>query len=72
MGRQKLDHRPRRLLRAGTRLAPSRAPRLPKLVITLRNRAEEYLEKARGISDRQCARLLLVQANNYLKCAEET
>ena len=38
----------------------------------LRNRAEEYLEKARAVSDRQRARLLLVQAHNYLKRAEET
>jgi hypothetical protein len=38
----------------------------------LRSKAEEYLEKARGISDRQRARLLLVQAHNYLKSAEET
>jgi hypothetical protein len=41
-------------------------------VDVLRNKAEEYLEKARAISDRQRARLLLVQAHNYLKCAEET
>ena len=40
-------------------------------VDVLRNKAEEYLEKARAISDRQRARLLLVQAHNYLKCAEE-
>ena len=38
----------------------------------LRSKAEEYLEKARAISDRQRARLLLVQAHNYLKSAEET
>jgi hypothetical protein len=38
----------------------------------LRNRAEEYLEKARAVSDRQRARLLLLQAHNYLKRAEET
>ena len=38
----------------------------------LRNRAEEYLEKARAISDRQRARLLVLQAHNYLKRAEET
>ena len=38
----------------------------------LRSKAEEYLEKARGISDRQRVRLLLVQAHNYLKSAEET
>jgi hypothetical protein len=31
-----------------------------------------YLEKARRISDRQRARLLIVQVHNYLKCAEET
>ena len=36
------------------------------------NKAEEYLEKARAVSDRQRARLLLVQAHNHLKCAEET
>jgi hypothetical protein len=41
-------------------------------VDVLRNKAEECLEKARAISDRQRARLLLVQAHNYLKCAEET
>jgi hypothetical protein len=41
-------------------------------VDVLRNKAEEYLEKARTISDRQRARLLLLQAHNYLKCAEET
>jgi len=38
----------------------------------LRSKAEEYLEKARAISDRQRARLLLVQAHNFLKSAEET
>ena len=38
----------------------------------LRNRAEEYLEKARAVSDRQRAQLFLVQAHNYLKRAEET
>jgi uncharacterized protein HemY len=37
----------------------------------LRSKAEECLEKARAIGDRQDARLLLVQAHNYLKCAEE-
>ena len=31
-------------------------------VDVLRNKAEEYLEKARAVSDRQRARLLLVQA----------
>ena len=41
-------------------------------VDVLRNKAEEYLEKARAIGDRQHARLLLLQARNYLKCAEET
>ena len=41
-------------------------------VDVLRNKAEEYLEKARAVSDRQRARLLLVQAHNHLKCAEET
>ena len=41
-------------------------------VDVLRNKAEEYLEKARTISDRQRARLLLLQAHNYLQCAEET
>jgi hypothetical protein len=39
---------------------------------SLRSKAESYLEKARRISDRQRARLLLVQAHNYLKSAEET
>lgn len=38
----------------------------------LRSKAEECLEKARAIGDRQGARLLLVQAHNYLKYAEET
>jgi hypothetical protein len=38
----------------------------------LRNKAEECLEKARLIGDRQRARFLLVQAHNYLKYAEET
>jgi hypothetical protein len=37
----------------------------------LRSKAEECLEKARAIGDRQRARLLLVQAHNYLKYAEE-
>jgi uncharacterized protein HemY len=37
----------------------------------LRSKAEKYLEKARAISDRQRARLLLVKAHNYLKSAEE-
>ena len=32
----------------------------------LRKRAEEYLEKARRVSERQKARLLLVQAHHYL------
>jgi hypothetical protein len=41
-------------------------------VDVLREKAEEYLEKARAVSDRQRARLLLVQAHNHLKCAEET
>ena len=41
-------------------------------VESLRSKAEAYLGKARRISDRQRARLLLVQAHNYLKCAEET
>jgi len=38
----------------------------------LRRKAEACLEKAHAISDRQRARLLLVQAHNYLKHAEET
>ena len=38
----------------------------------LRSKAEECLEEAGAISDRQRARLLLVQAHNYLKYAEET
>jgi hypothetical protein len=37
-----------------------------------RRKAEACLEKAHAISDRQRARLLLVQAHNYLKAAEET
>jgi uncharacterized protein HemY len=41
-------------------------------VESLRSKAEEYLEKARAINNRQRARLLLVHAHNYLKCAEET
>jgi hypothetical protein len=36
-----------------------------------RRKAEDCLEKAHAISDRQRARLLLVQAHNYLKNAEE-
>jgi hypothetical protein len=40
-------------------------------VDTLRHRAEKYLERARAMSDRQRARLLLVQAHNDLKRAEE-
>jgi hypothetical protein len=40
-------------------------------VDVLRNKAEEYLEKARAISNRQRARLVLLQAHNYLKRAEE-
>ena len=36
-----------------------------------RRKAEACLEKAHAISDRQRARLLLVQAHNYLKEAEE-
>jgi hypothetical protein len=41
-------------------------------VDVLRKKAEECLDKARAISDRQRVRLLLVQAHNHLKCAEET
>jgi hypothetical protein len=41
-------------------------------VEVLRNKAEECLEKACEISNRQRVRLLLVQAHNHLKCAEET
>jgi hypothetical protein len=37
-----------------------------------RRKAEDCLQKAHAISDRQRARLLLVQAHNYLKHAEET
>ncbi|HET9814343.1 MAG TPA: hypothetical protein VFQ33_01140 [Xanthobacteraceae bacterium] len=37
-----------------------------------RKKAEACLEKAHVVSDRQRARLLLVQAHNYLKAAEET
>ena len=42
------------------------------VVESLRNKAETYLEKARKVSDRSRARLLLVQAHNILKRAEET
>jgi hypothetical protein len=42
------------------------------VVESLQTKAEAYLEKARRMSDRQRARLLLVQAHNYLKRAEET
>jgi hypothetical protein len=38
----------------------------------LRSKAEKCLEQARAIGDRQRSRLLLVQAHNYLKYAEET
>ena len=41
-------------------------------VESFRSKAEAYLEKARKVSDRSRARLLLVQAHNYLRCAEET
>jgi hypothetical protein len=41
-------------------------------VESLRTKAEAYLEKARKVSDRSRARLLLVQAHNFLKRAEET
>jgi hypothetical protein len=37
----------------------------------LRHRAEKYLERARAVSDRQRARLLLLQAHDQLKRAEE-
>ena len=37
-----------------------------------RRKAEACLEKAHVVSDRQRARLLIVQAHNYLKAAEET
>jgi hypothetical protein len=42
------------------------------VVESLRTKAEAYLEKARRMSDRHRARLLLVQAHNCLKRAEET
>jgi len=38
----------------------------------IRRRAEECLEKAKGVTSRQDARRLLVKAHNYLKAAEET
>jgi hypothetical protein len=38
----------------------------------LRKRAEECLEMAEAVDDRRRARLLLVQANEYLSLAEET
>jgi hypothetical protein len=41
-------------------------------VDTLRHQAEQCLERARAVGDRQRARLLLVQAHNHLKRAEET
>jgi hypothetical protein len=37
-----------------------------------RRRAEECLERASQVSERQRVRLLLVQAHNHLKQAEET
>ncbi|MFL6799812.1 MAG: hypothetical protein ACJ8F3_20650 [Xanthobacteraceae bacterium] len=37
-----------------------------------RRRAEELLERASRISNRQRNRLLLIQAHNHLKQAEET
>jgi hypothetical protein len=42
------------------------------VVESLRTTPEAYLEKARKVSDRSRARLLLVQAHNILKRAEET
>ena len=51
---------------------PSNGDRSMGSVESLRSKAEEYLEKARAINNRQRARLLLVHAHNYLKCAEET
>ena len=50
---------------------PSNGDRSMGSVESLRSKAEEYLEKARAINNRQRARLLLVHAHNYLKCAEE-
>jgi hypothetical protein len=38
----------------------------------LRRRADECLQKAQEIGSRQRARLLMLQAHNYLKDAEET
>ena len=37
-----------------------------------RRRAQELLERASKVSDRQRVRLLLLQAHNHLKQAEET
>jgi hypothetical protein len=37
-----------------------------------RRRAEKLLQEASLVADRQRARLLLVQAHNHLKRAEET
>lgn len=37
----------------------------------LRQRADECLQKAQEVGNRQRARLLMVQAHNYLKTAEE-
>jgi hypothetical protein len=47
----------------------ARAPTLAKMSQAFRSLV---LEKARAINNRQRARLLLVHAHNYLKCAEET
>ena len=43
-----------------------------KTVELFRRRAEECLERATKVSERQRVRLLLVQAHNHLKRAEET
>jgi hypothetical protein len=60
------------MIAGSNRARPSNGDRDMGSIDLLRSKAEEYLEKARGISDRQRARLLLVQAHNYLKSAEET
>jgi len=43
-----------------------------RAVELFRRRAEECLEKASKLSERERVRLLLVQAHNHLRQAEET
>jgi hypothetical protein len=56
----------------GDRATPDNEEECGMSAVELRSKAEAYLEKARKVSERSRARLLLVQAHNYLKCAEET